>query len=190
MIGNMIYFLDFEASSLDAGSYPIEIGWVDEDGQGESYLIQPHWSWRGWSKRSEAIYHITQDMLRDGTDATVVARRVQTILSDANIISDEPAFDAYWLEMLLKVIDAPPLRVSDIDALIGLEMRRVLSAITAEPNTSEWYRQSRLRMDEAQIQAVMAYEDASGRKPHRALPDAQALWRGWKAVCRAIDCLV
>lgn len=33
-------FLDAEASSLDAGSYPIEIGWSAPDGEIEAYLIR------------------------------------------------------------------------------------------------------------------------------------------------------
>ena len=52
----MILFLDFEASSLLPGSFPIEVAWVDETGQGESYLIRPHEGWLdevagnpGWS---------------------------------------------------------------------------------------------------------------------------------------------
>ena len=37
----MIHFLDFEASSLMKGSFPIEVAWVDQDAQAESYLIKP-----------------------------------------------------------------------------------------------------------------------------------------------------
>src|ERR1700761_5898645 len=98
---DQIRFLDIEASSLDSGSYPIEIAWIDKDGQGESHLIQPHWSWSGWSPASEAIHHITQDMLRDATPAADVARRTQGVLMGCIVISDEPAFDQYWLAMLL-----------------------------------------------------------------------------------------
>lgn len=188
----MIYFLDFEASSLDSDSYPIEIGWVGEDGQGESHLIQPHWSWCGWSKQSEAVHHITQDMLEDGTPPDVVARRTHAVLANAAIIvSDQPSFERYWLDMLLKVIGAPPLRITNIHALIGQEMRRVLTGIEAAPNSREWHRQSRLLMDHAQEVAATAYEDATaGPTAHRALPDAQVLWRGWQAVQQAITGLM
>jgi hypothetical protein len=34
-------FLDFEASSLRKNGFPIEIGWVFENGAAESHLIRP-----------------------------------------------------------------------------------------------------------------------------------------------------
>jgi DNA polymerase III epsilon subunit-like protein len=182
-------FLDFEASSLDSGSYPIEVAWVDAEGHGETYLIQPHWSWHGWSAASEAIHHITQDMLRDATPASHVAERAQNMLTDRVVISDEPAFDQYWLEMLLKVIDAPPIKLHDIHALIGEEIKRVHTAITTK---DQRHRQSRMLLDQAQIAAMRAYEGAKMKlqHQHRALPDAQEHWHCWKAVRVAIDDLL
>jgi len=184
-----IFFLDFEASSLDSDSYPIEIGWVGEDGQGESYLIQPHWSWRGWSKPSERVHQISQDMLHTATPADTVARRAQSVLSNSLIISDQPEFEQYWLETLMRVIGAPPFRVSSIHSLVGQEIKRVIAAIPAEPNSREWHRQARMLLDEAETAAAAAYEGANlgiGHS-HRALPDAEALWRSWRAVVMAID---
>lgn len=43
-----IMFIDFEASSLNHGFVPIEIAWVDEDGQAEAYLIKPEAGWDDW----------------------------------------------------------------------------------------------------------------------------------------------
>ena len=40
-----IVILDIEASSLLPGSFPIEIGWIYEDGSGESHLIRPAPAW-------------------------------------------------------------------------------------------------------------------------------------------------
>jgi hypothetical protein len=37
----MRVFLDFEASSLGKNGYPIEVGWVFEDGACEAHLIRP-----------------------------------------------------------------------------------------------------------------------------------------------------
>ena len=55
----MIYFVDFEASSLRSGSFPIEVAWVNEDGQGESYLIRPAEGWNPeWSPQSERTHGI------------------------------------------------------------------------------------------------------------------------------------
>lgn len=187
-----IFFLDFEASSLAPGSYPIEIAWVGADGRGESYLIQPYLLWSGWSSASELVHRITPAMLRDGTPAEKVARRAQTVLSNALIVSDQPVFERHWLAMLLAVIGAPPQHVVDVQSLIGQEIKRVTAAIVAEPNSREWHRQSRLFLDQAQMVAASAFEGATiGRiHKHRALPDAEELWRGWRAVVMAIDRLV
>jgi DNA polymerase III epsilon subunit-like protein len=184
-------FLDFEASSLDAGSYPIEIAWVDEDGQSESYLIQPHSSWHGWSAASAAIHHITQDMLRDGTPAVDVARRAHSVLPHAVVISDEPAFDQYWLEMLLNIIDAPPIRLYGLQELISKEITRVRSAVKTK-DQQEWQRQTRTLLDQAQTVGMRAFEEAKRRHrhEHRALPDAQQHWHCWNAVRTAVDDLL
>jgi hypothetical protein len=186
-----LYFLDFEASSLDDNSYPIEVAWVDKNGQGESYLIQPHASWQGWSAASEAIHHIPQAALRTATPAAYVARRAHRMLTGHTVIVDEPAFDQYWLDMLLKTIDASPIKLRDIHSLIGEEIKRVQSVITTK-NERERYRQLRTLGDRAQIAAMMAFEDTKHRlrHVHRALPDAQEHWHCWNAVRKAIDDLI
>ena len=51
----MIVFLDFEASSLSDDSYPIEVGWVFEDGRTEAHLIRPAPAWTDWDPAAEAI---------------------------------------------------------------------------------------------------------------------------------------
>jgi len=102
------------------------------------------------------------------------------------LISDEPAFDQYWLEMLLKTIDATPLVVHHINALTGEEIRRVRSVKTQDQ------RQARVLLDRAHMVAMAACEAANRGQvhEHRALPDAQEIWREWKAVHAAIDGLI
>ena len=43
-------FLDFEASSLEKGGFPVEVGWVLEDGAEEAHLIRPAPDWTVWSE--------------------------------------------------------------------------------------------------------------------------------------------
>lgn len=50
----MLAFLDFEASSLAERSYPIEVGWVFEDGAGEAHLIRSAPEWTDWTIAAEA----------------------------------------------------------------------------------------------------------------------------------------
>ena len=42
-----------EASSLGDHSYPIEVGWVLEDGSPESHLIRPPPEWTDWDPGAE-----------------------------------------------------------------------------------------------------------------------------------------
>ena len=111
-------FMDIEASSLDSGSFPIEIAWVDSSGHGESYLISPRFNWKGWSAASEKLHGISQSMLdSEGIPATTAAQLVYDTLHDRLIYSDNAAFDAYWLGMLLDLIGQPPLEVKEFDKL-------------------------------------------------------------------------
>ena len=70
----MLVFLDFEASSLSKRSYPIEVGWVFEDGKAEAYLIRPAPDWTDWDEEAEAIHHIAPERLwAEGAPHDVVA---------------------------------------------------------------------------------------------------------------------
>ena len=54
----MFLIADFEASSLTRHSYPVEVGWVDEHGRGEAYLIRPADGWDDWSRAPQTIHGI------------------------------------------------------------------------------------------------------------------------------------
>jgi len=161
-----IFFLDLEASSLDDGSFPIEIAWVDQQGVGETYLIQPQWNWTDWSPASEKIHGISRAQLaRDGKSAAEVAQRAREALGDAILCSDNPAFDQYWLGMLLEVIDCPPFNVNDLMAVLRAEI--------GVPD------------HEAAIQHLLQTVEHEGRRQrgrHRALPDAERMYWCWQQV--------
>jgi len=77
----VIIFLDFEASSLWVGSYPVEVAWVSEDDTAAGYLIRPEPGWTEWDPKAEDIHGISHEVLmRDGDDAAAVARIVHAIL--------------------------------------------------------------------------------------------------------------
>jgi DNA polymerase III subunit epsilon len=63
-----LFYIDFEASSLSPGSWPIEIGmaWIEGGGvQSWSSLIQPDPSWdmEDWSQSSAIIHNISLEEL-------------------------------------------------------------------------------------------------------------------------------
>lgn len=106
----MILFLDIEASGIHFGSYPIEIGWVDDTGTGESHLIRPARTWTFWSDTSEATHGISRQMLeREGRDHAWVARRITEVLGKADAVyTDAPEWDQAWLDGLTAVVGLPP----------------------------------------------------------------------------------
>lgn len=165
----MLYFLDCEASSLSENSHPIEIAWLDENGQGESYLINPAPGWDDWSAESEAIHKISREKLYlDGVAYHSVARRAQKVLCAPNAIvcADNPYWDRKWMSVLLSTIgvtDVPNIlgpREASIPILSGLSDRAVLSILANAENK----------------------EALTPRTHHRALSDAESVWRTWKLI--------
>ena len=85
----MKFFLDVEASSLADGSFPIEVAWVDETGQGEHYLIRPAPRWLdgagfplAWNVGSERLHGISfATLLVEGISHVRVAKRVAQVLA-------------------------------------------------------------------------------------------------------------
>ena len=73
--GIMLVFLDFEASSLSDKSYPVEVGWVWEDGTEEAHLIRPAPHWTDWDMKAQEIHGIPRaELEQTGEDHREVAR--------------------------------------------------------------------------------------------------------------------
>src|SRR5205085_11481442 len=103
-------FVDCEASSLKAESYPIEVAWSNSDGSIESHLIRPHWSWTDWDDYAEGeIHHISRDVLRaEGRPAKEVATRMNEALDGRVVYTDAPEFDGHWIARLFEAADLEP----------------------------------------------------------------------------------
>jgi DNA polymerase-3 subunit epsilon len=116
-------FLDFEASSLDPNSWPIELGvsWITSDLKVETYanLIKPSPDWfeDAWSPVSAEVHNIPRRDLDTAPDLEVVARDFLTILGDRIALSDAPAFERHWLETLLETAQlVNTVQIQDFDA--------------------------------------------------------------------------
>jgi len=185
------YFVDFEASSLDSGSFPVEVAWVNEIGQGESHLIRPEPTWTNWSAQSEEIHGISRTLLlQQGKPADWVAHRALIVLRGATLVSDNPAFDVYWLSMLFKVIwDKTEIEMVDLQSVIGQVLQRLSVLNEAEVDSSEWHRRAAQLSDEGRVLAasIIEAETRRQRTKHRALQDAEYLWRCWQAVQHGVD---
>lgn len=125
----MIVFLDFEASSLGKGGFPVEVGWAADDGSEEGHLIRPAPSWEEWNAESEGIHRITVDRLRrEGMPHDDVARRMAEVLAGHDLYASAPSWDGQWLNKLLRAagLTRHALHLRDTDEVHRLA---VLSAL-------------------------------------------------------------
>ena len=152
--------LDFEASSLSAVSWPIEIGlsWIDKDAvQTWSSLICPAVAWdlSDWSPQSAAVHNIPFLNLEPAPSVADVTQAFLKALGARCLVSDAPEFEARWLIKLFCADgrdEIPPVK----------DYHEVSSTLY-----------SGYALD-------MLYETLERRAaPHRAGPDSARLATGW-----------
>ena len=105
-----IAILDVEASALERGSFPIEVGVALIRGPSEpivvgAKLLQPTIKWLEtgvWSKFSEAGHGISLAVMkRDGEPVEVVCDWLNGLLGSNTIVAtDAPRYDQDWLDTL------------------------------------------------------------------------------------------
>jgi hypothetical protein len=177
----MNVFLDFEASSLSARGYPIEVAWVFEDGRSEAYLIKPALEWVDWDPSAEAIHRISRSLLvAEGRAHDYVAHRLLSTLSDHTVHASAPSWDGKWLSTLLRAAGLPrhAMRLKDCDELNLQTARDRLAAIVPKGD-----------LDAAAAAIVLQARDAAKLRPvaHRALDDARAEREVWMEVARLAE---
>ena len=125
-----IMTLDFEASALQLGSFPIEVGVAIGNGekiiQTFTTLIQPRPEWLDsgvWSKQSQAIHGIEAAQLARGMPANEVCSALDRLLHGAAVYVDGGYFDAYWL-FRLYAGKSPKFRLVDLDAVPYRDLRK------------------------------------------------------------------
>ena len=165
----MHIFLDFEASSLNKQSYPIEVGWVFEDGSSEGYLIRPAPGWTEWDASAQAIHGISREQLeREGIAHDVVCARLVEIFAGNVVYASAPSWDGHWLSMLLRAAGQPRhlVRLRDSEeAFMGAASARTGSAA------------DRVARARRVIEA--------GPVAHRAIADARREWSIWREIVQS-----
>lgn len=169
-------FIDFEASSLGRRGYPIEVAWVFEDGNSESFLILPIEKWMDWDPAAEAIHGISREQLAvEGVPVEIVATRLVDALQGHDVFASAPSWDGKWLSALLRSAGLPrhAIRLADTNAAL---MELAAALLAPFLSSSEIHRATRKIIANAADRFV-------GRKPaHRALADAQLERERWLMV--------
>ncbi|MFX4300028.1 hypothetical protein [Pseudosulfitobacter pseudonitzschiae] len=117
-----LVFVDFEASSLEEDSWPVEVGmaWIEGNTvQSWSSLIcpAPDWSMNAWSAVSAEIHGIPLSELHGAPSAWEVAQEFLSRISGKTLVSDAPAFESRWATRLVHAaVDSPKVQFSDYDA--------------------------------------------------------------------------
>lgn len=179
----MIVFLDFEASGLGKRGFPVEVGWVGEEGMEEGHLIRPAAGWDEWDAQAERIHGITRErLLREGAPHDAVARRMLDVLSGHQLFASAPSWDGQWLSRLLRAAGLPrhALRLRDTEEAQRATALAVLerSSMTAE---------ARAQQVEALLQAAREAKARQGAPTHRAVEDARQELRLWQSVRRQAE---
>lgn len=112
--------LDIEASGFGTGSYPIEVGFVREDGLAWCSLIQPAGHWTHWDPKAEALHHIGRHTLvAHGRPVVDVALQLNRTLAGRTVYCDGWAHDYTWLGALFNEADLQPhFRLESVRSLL------------------------------------------------------------------------
>jgi DNA polymerase III epsilon subunit-like protein len=184
VITAMLVFLDFEASSLANHSYPIEVGWVAEDGAAEAHLIRPAPGWTDWDPEAQAMHGLSREMLQaQGEPHDQVAHRVLEALGRRDVYASAPSWDGKWLSVLLRSAGLPrhAMRLKDSDAAHLHTALDILRPVHAGRD---------LQFEAARLVAEARRHAATGRPAHRALADARQELDVWLEVRRLAQAAV
>lgn len=168
----MEIFLDFEASSLNRDSYPVEVGWVLEDGSGEGMLIRPAPHWTDWDEAAEAIHGLSREqLLAEGTPVEVACARLVELFAGNRVHCSAPSWDGHWLSMLLRAAGRPRhlLRMRDTEDLFAEAVRERFGPEAAAGKLAD------LVAEERDYAAALPVA-------HRAVADARREWSVWRAI--------
>ena len=112
--------IDVEASGFGRHSYPIEVGFVREDGLGWCSLIQPAPDWLHWDADAERVHGIARAaLLEHGRPPAEVARRLNDDLGGRTVYCDGWAHDYTWLGQLFETAGlVPRFRLESVNTLL------------------------------------------------------------------------
>jgi hypothetical protein len=112
--------IDIEASGFGRHSYPIEIGYVREDGQAWCSLVRPAADWLHWDRQAERVHGIARPtLLQHGRAVAEVARRLNDDLAGRTVYCDGWAHDYAWLGVLFEEAGlVPRFKLESVNRLL------------------------------------------------------------------------
>jgi exonuclease len=177
-----LLFIDFEASSLNPDSYPIEVAWSNQDGTRESHLINPYSveGWRDWSKSSQSIHGLSRSRLsQEGKPASSVAERMNEVLKGKILLTNCVEYDLDWCKKLFKSTgNEMHFKLGDAWHIFSLHLHiepSLEQVMNDQPVTPEQVKQ------ELQKISDRAWQQVDGHR-HRAGVDVQQLQIMWQII--------
>lgn len=113
--------IDIEASGFGRHSYPIEIGFVRDDGHAWCSLVRPADGWLHWDPQAEQVHGIQRpQLLQHGRPVAEVARRLNDDLGGRTVYCDGWAHDYAWLGLLFEEAGlVPRFKLESVNRLLG-----------------------------------------------------------------------
>lgn len=117
--------LDIEASGFGAGSYPVEIGYVDSLGEVWSAPVQPHADWRHWDANAEKLHQQSRQSLEHaGISAREIARHLNHVFAGKTVYTDGWYQDFVWLHRLYEAAGmSPNFKLEDLSVSLSAEQK-------------------------------------------------------------------
>jgi hypothetical protein len=166
--------IDFEASSLDPGGYPIEAGlafWPAPDApvSGWSVLIRPTEAWTRqghWSPESAKVHGLRgRDLLAAGWPPARVAATLNNAIGSGRVAwCDGGPYDGLWMRALFRAGGVDP-------GFVLNDWHRLLAILgkTARDKALDWLEgapaKHRARPDAEQLLLAVAYAAGCGHVP-------------------------
>lgn len=123
--------IDIEASSFSSYSYPIEVGFVLNDGTKFCCLIQPLEDWTDWNQQAENTHHISREKLKvHGKPIKEVADKLNQLLKEKTLYSDGWQVDKPWLTKLFYAAGVPmQFEVSPLEMILSEKQMNAWHAV-------------------------------------------------------------
>jgi len=112
--------IDLEASGFGKGSYPIEVGYVDEAGSTWCALVMPSADCTHWDNAAEKLHQISRKMLTEkGRPPTELAQHLNRVFRHQVVYTDAWYQDFTWMNRLYEMAGMQPnFKIEDIRTIL------------------------------------------------------------------------